>query len=367
VPRFIHVAGLRPVTDSPYYKPGPQPHIQRSRRRAARTTAVARDAEYHAGVDRERVRLHAGLWIGVIAVSWGAIFIRLADAPALSVSAYRLLFGALPVAVFAVVRRRWELARLNRTEWGMLGLSGLALALHFATWIASLGRTTVASSVALVTTQPVWVWLLLTLLLREPVSRRGTIAILVATAGGFMIAGADISVASDALVGDLLALAGGLFAAVYFIAGRRVRPTLSLGAYVGVVYSVAAIGLVVAALLAGQPFGGFSGKTWSMLLLLALVPQLLGHSLLNWSLKYFSATTVSVVILGEPVISSALAVPILGEQPGLLRLAGAAVILAGVYLAVREETAHSSTPASPQVVESLGNLTPNPSPTRRGE
>lgn len=297
------------------------------------------------------MRLYAGLWIGVIAVSWGAIFIRLADAPALSVSAYRLLFGALPVAGFAIARRRRELARLSRSEWSLLALSGLALALHFATWIASLGRTTVASSVALVTTQPVWVWLLLTLLLREPVSRRGTIAILVATAGGFMIAGADISVAGGALVGDLLALAGGLFAAIYFIAGRRVRPTLSLGAYVGVVYSVAALGLVVAALVAGQPFGGFSGETWTMLLLLALIPQLLGHSLLNWSLKYLSAATVSVVILGEPVISAALAAPILGERPGILRVAGGAVILAGVYLAVREETAQSSKKESSHPVE----------------
>lgn len=283
------------------------------------------------------LRLVAGLLVGVVAVSWAAIFIRLAEAPALSIAAYRLSLSAVPVGAFALARRRAELARLRRGEWLLLGGSGAALALHFATWIASLSRTTVASSVALVTTQPVWVALLSALVLREPVRLQGVLAILVATAGGITIAGADIALSGEALLGDALALVGAICAAVYFIVGRRIRPALSLASYVGVVYAVAAALLLLAALAMGAPLGGFSTRTWMMFLLLALVPQLLGHSALNWALRYLSAPFVSVTVLGEPVISTLLAIPFLGEWPGPVRVLGGAVTLAGVYLAVREE------------------------------
>lgn len=276
--------------------------------------------------------------LGVLAVSWAAIFIRLADAPALSVATYRLGLSAVPVGAFALARRRTELARLGRGEWLLLGVSGAALALHFATWIASLSRTTVASSVALVTTQPVWVALLSALVLREPVRAQGALAVLVATAGGITIAGADIALSGEALIGDLLALAGAVCAAVYFIVGRRVRPAMSLAGYIGVVYSVAAVLLLLAALATETPLGGFSARTWTMLVLLAVVPQLLGHSALNWTLRYLSAPFVSVTILGEPVISTLLAIPFLGEWPGPVRVLGGAVTLAGVYLTVREES-----------------------------
>lgn len=282
--------------------------------------------------------LVAGLALGVIAVSWAAIFIRLAEAPTLSVAAYRLGLSAVPVSAFALARRRAELARLRHGEWLLLSASGAALALHFATWIASLSRTTVASSVALVTTQPVWVALLSALVLREPVRLQGALAVLVATAGGITIAGADIALSGEALLGDVLALVGAVCAAVYFIVGRRVRPAISLASYVGVVYSVAAVLLLAAALVAGAPLSGFSARTWTMLVLLAVVPQLLGHSALNWALRYLSAPFVSVTILGEPVISTLLAIPILGEWPGPVRVVGGAVTLAGVYLAVREES-----------------------------
>jgi drug/metabolite transporter (DMT)-like permease len=273
----------------------------------------------------------------VVAVSWAAIFIRLAEAPALSIAAYRLGLSAVPVGAFALARRRAELARLRRGEWLLLTASGAALALHFAAWIASLSRTTVASSVALVTTQPVWVALLSALVLREPVSLQGALAVLVATAGGVTIAGADIALSGEALAGDALALVGAICAAVYFIVGRRVRPAMSLASYIGVVYTVAAALLLLAALAMGAPLSGFSARTWTMFVLLALVPQLLGHSALNWALRYLSAPFVSVTVLGEPIISTLLAIPFLGEWPGPVRVVGGAVTLAGVYLAVREE------------------------------
>lgn len=287
------------------------------------------------------MKLYGGLFAGVVAVSWAAIFIRLTDAPALSIAAWRLTFAALPVAGFALIRHRQELLGLTGRQWLLLASSGVALALHFATWIASLELTTVASSVALVTTQPLWVALLAWTALGEPVSRLGALAILIATAGGLVIGGADIAVSGEALIGDLLALLGALFAALYFVVGRRVRPAITLATYVAVVYSVAALVLLPAAALSGAPLTGFAPSSWLMLAAMALVSQLIGHSLLNWALRYSTASFVSVTILGEPVLSTALAIPILGEYPGPVRVAGGAVILLGVYLAVRDESEQS--------------------------
>lgn len=289
-------------------------------------------------------RLYLVLAVGVVAVGWAAIFIRLADAPALSIAAWRLVLGAAPLAATAAMRRREEIARLQRRSWGLLVGSGVALALHFATWIASLDRTTVASSVALVTTQPLWVALIAAVALGERMTRLGLIGMLVALAGTVAIAGVDIDVSGRALVGDLLAVAGAIFAAIYFVLGRGVRRTLSLSAYVGVVYSVAAVALVPAALLAGQPLTGFDPETWLAIAAMALVSQIVGHSALNWALAYMSAAGVSIAILGEPLISTVLAVPILGEWPGVPRVAGGLVTLAGVALALRGE-ARTAEPA----------------------
>ena len=302
-----------------------------------------------------RLQVYLVLAVGVFAVGWAAIFIRLAEAPALSTAAYRLLFAAVPVAGLAGLRHRGALRRLPAAGWWLLVVSGVALAVHFAAWIASLQLTTVASSVALVTTQPLWAALIAAVVLHERVSRGTVLAIAVATAGGGLIGVRDFGAGREALLGDALALLGAVCAAVYFTIGRRLRSGLELGAYVGVVYPVAAIALVVAAAAARQPLGGFSAQTWTMFLLLALVPQLIGHSSLNWALRYLPAHLVTVAVLGEPVLSTLLAIPILGERPGLLRVIGGLVTLTGVYLAVREEIVGSRQSAA-------GSRGPAPSP-----
>lgn len=284
-------------------------------------------------------RVRAGLALGVLSVSWAAILIRLADAPALSVAAWRLLLAGAAALAFALLRRRAELAALDRRALLLLGGAGLALSAHFATWVSSLRLTSVASSVALVTTQPVWVALLSRLLLRERIAPRVAGGIALAVAGGAAMAGGDVALGRAALAGDALALAGAVAAALYFVAGRRVRARLSLGAYVGVVYPAAALGLAALALLAGAPLSGFGARTWLALALLAAVPQLVGHSLLNWSLRWLSGTFVAVTILAEPVMSTVLAIPVLGERPTPTQVAGGLVLLAGVALAASAEPA----------------------------
>ena len=280
-----------------------------------------------------RARVVGGVLLGVVCASFAAIFIRAAGAPALSTAAWRLIVAGAPLLAAALLLRRAELRELSSRQWVMTSAAGVALALHFGTWIASLELTSVASSVALVTTTPVWVAILSRVFLGEPITPRLAAGIAIALAGAVVIGGADLSLAGNALPGDALALAGAMFAAVYLVIGRGARARLSLLSYVGVVYPVAAVALVLAASLLRQPMSGFAPRTWLFLALLGLVPQLCGHSLLNWALRYLPAPRVAVAILMEPVVATLLAIPLLGERPGPVTVLGAAVTLGGIYLA----------------------------------
>lgn len=286
-------------------------------------------------------RVGAGLLLGVLSVSWAAIFIKLAAAPPLTTAAWRLTLAAIPLAIWVAARHREELRSLTRRQWTLLLASGAALALHFATWISSLDYTSVASSVALVTTTPIWV----SLLERPP--RRTVLGMLLAMAGTIVIAGTDFAIDPRALVGDALALIGAWCAATYLSIGKKVRAKLGVAQYVGVVYPVAAACLVAAALISGSPMTKLSNEQWLYLALLALIPQLIGHSLLNWALEHVSAALVAIAILGEPIFSTLLAIPILHQVPSPTRVAGAAIVLTGVAIAAWSESLSSpSRPAA---------------------
>jgi drug/metabolite transporter (DMT)-like permease len=294
------------------------------------------------------------LVLGILGISTASIFIRYAqqDAPSLVIAAWRLILASLILTPLALSRRRAELAALSRVEVGLAALSGFFLAIHFATWISSLAYTSVASSVVLVNTMPLWVALMTPLLLRETVSRPVWWGMLLALAGGVLVAVSDTcawtgsGLACPSLAeftrgrafwGDILALIGAIAAAVYLIIGRRVRARVSLLSYVFIVYSISAVFLVIFMLAAGYSPFGYSPMTYVWCLLLALIPQLIGHSSYNWALAYLSAAYVSIALLGEPIGSSILAYVLLEEMPTLPKLTGAALILVGIYLASRSE------------------------------
>ncbi|HNX96262.1 MAG TPA: DMT family transporter [Candidatus Aminicenantes bacterium] len=278
------------------------------------------------------------LALGIAAVSSAALFIRRAQAgaPSLSIAAYRLSLAALVLLPWASLRYRGELRRLARRECRLAGLAGLFLAVHFATWISSLEYTSVASSVVLVSTSPLWVALAGWLFLGEPLSQRTLAGLALAVAGGLVVGLGDrgAGAASAPLLGNGLALAGALAAAGYWLIGRRLRRTLSLIPYVALVYGAAAVILLALALAAGLPLAGFSAPTWGCFALLALLPQLLGHSSFNWALAHLPAAFVAVATLGEPIGATMLAFLVLGEAPGTIRIIGAATILAGILLAL---------------------------------
>ncbi|MDI6696951.1 MAG: DMT family transporter [Anaerolineales bacterium] len=292
------------------------------------------------------------LTLGVMAVSTASIFIRYAqeDAPSLVIAAWRLTLATLLLAPLTVgiPGRRAELAQLTRRELGLGLLSGLFLAAHFATWISSLAYTTVASSVVFVDTAPLWVGLLAPLALGERISRPVKIGMALAVGGGIVVGVSDACVwgesrlicpplsdffGGQAFFGDLLALVGAITAATYLVIGRRVRERVSLITYIFVVYGAAALALIAMMLLAGQSAFGYPPIAYGWFLALAVFPQLLGHSSYNWALAYLPAAYVSLALLGEPIGSTLLAVIFLGEIPSLLKISGAALILAGIYVA----------------------------------
>ena len=278
---------------------------------------------------------YAVMLVGVSAVSWSAILIREAQAPALIIASYRLVLASIPVGVMAAIQhRRAPEPVTSSTMWPML-LSAAFLAAHFGFWISSLQHTSVVTSVVLVATQPLYVALASPLLLRERVERYVWLALLVAAIGAATMVAEDVGEGLGTLAGDAYAVLGGMFAAAYLIVGRRVRPEVSWSRYIGVVYPATALLLLIAMLIAGDALTGYSMKTYLMIALLALGPQLIGHSAINYSLAYLSAVTVAMLILLEPLGTTALAAVILDERPTTFELLGGAMVVVGVYLAIR--------------------------------
>lgn len=285
------------------------------------------------------------LFVGAVAVSFAAIFIRMAEASPLIIAAYRLTLASLVLWPVTLIRSGRELRGLSRRDLLYLVLAGGFLALHFSLWIASLAYTTVASSVILVTMSPLFVGLLSHLLGVDRVAKGMVGGILLSLVGSVAIGYGDFALGGRALWGDILALGGAVMVTGYLLAGRRLRQELSLLPYISLTYSVAAAVTLLFCLLTGERFTGYSSTTYLMFVLLALVPQVIGHSAFNWALGYLSAPFVSVTILGEPVGATILAWLILHEAPTLLKIAGGAMILSGIYLASRREVVGVVPPA----------------------
>jgi drug/metabolite transporter (DMT)-like permease len=280
--------------------------------------------------------------MGIVAVSLASILIRMAQGAGmgtLPIAAWRLIVASLILVPYAWLTRREEMRGLSRRELGLLAVSGVFLGLHFAAWIGSLGYTSVASSVVLVSMGPVFVGLGSWLFLRERPGLLLSAGIVLAAVGSLVISWGDLGQGQDQLLGDLLALAGGVMVAGYLMIGRKVRGRLALATYVAVVYGTAMVTLLFLVLVTRQPLLGFRSEAYAWVLALALGPQIVGHSTLNWALRYLSATFVSIVTLAEPIASGLLAYLLLDEPVTISTFAGGVLVLAGIYIASRAELA----------------------------
>ncbi len=277
------------------------------------------------------------LSLGVVAISFGAIFVRLAEAPALVTAAYRVGLASALLVPAACFRSSGELAGLGRRDVGLALLAGFFLALHFATWIASLDYTSVANSVVLVNTNPIWVGLLGPVLTKERLHRRTVGCILLSVVGAFIIGWGDFTTGGSALYGDALAVAGSVCAACYLLIGRNLRARVSLLTYIFMCYGSAAVFLWAAVFSLQLNYTGFSATTWAAFGGMAVFSQLVGHSSYNWALKWLRTSTVAISLLGEPIGASILAWMIFGEALTIAKLIGGGLILAAIYMIAREE------------------------------
>ncbi len=286
------------------------------------------------------------LGVAVLAVSTSAPLIRGADAPSLAIAFWRTVLALPVVGLLAVLSGRAAMRALgDRTSRRRAIAAGGLLAAHFATWVPSVSFTSVASSTALVATQPVWA-ALIARWRGERVPRGAWAGIAVAMAGAVLLSGVDLSISTRALFGDLLAIVGGILAAAYVTVGADARRTLSTGVYTLVCYACASIALLAVCLVGGQSLSGYDGHTWLVLLALTLGPQLLGHTVLNRVLGTTSPTLVSVAILFEIVGAAILAWVFFDEVPPLSALPAGVLIATGIVLVVRaDDSPPVATPA----------------------
>jgi len=288
--------------------------------------------------------------IGIIAVSTASLFIRLAQdyTPSITIAAFRMGLAALILLPYTLWKHGRELKSLSSSDLKLSLLAGFLLAIHFASWITSLEYTSVVSSVVLVTTTPLWVALFAPFFVGEKTSRIAILGMIIALLGGVVIAISDVcawlpggiscqkshpNLGSNALLGDGLALFGAVAAAFYLMICRRLRAKVSLTPYIFLVFSASAVFLVLTMLFTVGLPPVYPAKVYGWLLMLAIVPQLIGHSIFNWSLKYLTTGYVAVNLLGEPIGSTILAYFFLSEIPSGVKLIGAILILAGVVMA----------------------------------
>jgi len=283
------------------------------------------------------------LLVGVVSVSFAAIFIRLAEAPPLVIAAYRLTIASLVLILLTYKKTFPSVKRLSGRDSLLLLLSSFFLALHFALWITSLSYTSIASSVILVTCHPAFVAVISYFLWHEVLNRLTIGGMVMAFAGVVLINYGGFDFGSQAILGNVLALIAGFAMGGYLILGGHLKNRIEIMPYLTMIYTGAAVILLLATAGFGYSFTGYSGMTYLMMALLAVVPQLIGHSSFNLALRLVPVTFVSVAILGEPVGATLLGYFILDEVPTVKELIGGIFILAGIFIVLRQKPKYLGT------------------------
>lgn len=282
------------------------------------------------------MRQYLALATAVFAISWASILILLSGAQPIAIAFWRTAIAAAALSPLMIIEGRRNSPLLTRDEVPLMIMSGVALAVHFMTWIESLYLTTVAASTTLVSTYPIFT-LLMGGLMGEKAGNRSRIGVLIAFTGVVLITSPEFLINPRALVGDLLALIGAVSGAVYFMIGRVIRVKTPLFTYVVPVYAVSSIVTLVIGLTLRVKFWPYPPYTWFYIAMIVLGPMLLGHTLLNYSLKYSRALTVTTSTLGEPIGSSILALLILHQTPQPLTIIGMVLTLLGIYIVITED------------------------------
>lgn len=281
-----------------------------------------------------RINPYIPIVIGVISISLSAIFVKLAQADVGAIAFYRMLFSVLimsPVFFYKYVK---EIKILSKRDWIFSSIAGIFLAFHFILWFESLNYTSVASSTVLVTLQPLFAFLGTYFFFKEKLSIKTIISGIIAIFGSFLISWGDFKVSGSALYGDMMALIACGLITGYLLFGQDVRKRISLITYTMVVYSISTICLFFYVIIKGESFGPYTPMTWIWFLLLAIIPNLLGHTLFNWALKWVSTNVISIAVLFEPIGAALLAYFVFSEKLITTQIVGGIIVIIGLMLFV---------------------------------
>ncbi|RSK28294.1 DMT family transporter [Bacillus sp. HMF5848] len=275
---------------------------------------------------------YAVILIAIISISMSAIFVRLADSAAPVIAFYRLFFSVILLFPFFIWKYRAEVKLISRRDWCFSVLAGVFLALHFILWFESLNYTSVASSVVLVTLQPLFAFIGTYIFFKEKLTLGAILSGILAIVGSFIISWGDFQISGMALLGDFLALVACVMVTAYLLFGQDIRKRLSLITYTFIIYGIGSITLIIYIVLFKYSFQPVSQTDWVWFILLAIFPTLLGHSLFNWALRWVSTNIISMSILLEPIGATILAYYILGESVLATQIAGGIIVLLGISL-----------------------------------
>ncbi|AQU78852.1 MULTISPECIES: DMT family transporter [Planococcus] len=287
-------------------------------------------------MEKPAIHPYIPIMIGVFSVALSAIFVKMTSADSGVTAFYRMLFSVLIMSPVFFLKYTHEIKKLSKRDWVFASIAGVFLSFHFILWFESLNYTSVASSTVLVTLQPLFAFAGTYFFFKEKVSIKTLIAGAIAIAGSVLIGYGDFKVSGSALYGDLLALIACALITAYLLFGQDVRKRLSLVTYTFVVYGVSTITLFFYIVFKGESFGPYPASEWMWFLLLAIIPNLLGHTLFNWALKWVSTNVISIAILFEPIGAAILAYFILGEYLSVSQIVGGSVVLAGITLFVAD-------------------------------
>ncbi len=287
-------------------------------------------------MEKPAIHPYIPIIVGVFSVAMSAIFVKMTSADSGVTAFYRMLFSVLIMSPVFFLKYTHEIKKLSKRDWIFTTVAGVFLAFHFILWFESLNYTSVASSTVLVTMQPLFAFAGTYFFFNEKLSIKTLVAGSISILGSVLIGYGDFRVSGSALYGDLLALIACALITAYLLFGQDVRKRLSLVTYTFVVYGISTITLFFYILFKGESFGPYPATEWMWFLLLALIPNLLGHTLFNWALKWVSTNVISIAILFEPVGAAILAYFVLGEYLSVSQIIGGSIVLAGISLFVAD-------------------------------
>jgi len=287
-------------------------------------------------MEKPKIHPYIPIIIGVISISLSAILVKLAKADSGVIAFYRMLFSVIIMSPVFFSKYLWELKELSKRDWIFSSVAGIFLAFHFILWFESLNYTSVASSTVLVTLQPLFAFLGTYFFFKEKLSIKTLISGAIAIIGSFLISWGDFKISGSALYGDIIALIACALITGYLLFGQDVRKRISLVTYTMVVYSISTICLFIYVLIKEESFGPYPSMTWLWFILLAIIPNLLGHTLFNWAVKYVSTNTISVSVLFEPIGAAMLAYFVFNEKLIVTQIIGGIIVILGLILFVIE-------------------------------